>query len=160
MAIRRIEPLMLNNKLAVVRINNLIDRVDGDVSSPDSGIVDVGISDGTIILDSGTVILHTAVGYGGKHIVVKVAESGVVLVRGVVGETIDCNEEILLSSYQAIEMVSDGINWWIMGSYIPIKDAEIIELLQTLVRLNRINNIHMGQVTDTEIDEGELEDED
>ena len=50
MAIRRIEPLMLNNKLAVVRINNLIDRVDGDVSSPDSGIVDVGISDGTIIL--------------------------------------------------------------------------------------------------------------
>ena len=57
-------------------------------------------------------------------------------------------------------MVSDGINWWIMGSYIPIKDAEIIELLQTLVRLNRINNIHMGQVTDTEIDEGELEDED
>ena len=104
--------------------------------------------------------MHTAVGYGGKHIVVKVAESGIVLVRGVVGETIDGNEEILLSSYQAIEMVSDGINWWIMGSYIPIKDAEIIELLQTLVRLNRINNIHMGQVTDTEIDEGELEDED
>tara|TARA_R110000751_G_scaffold53987_5_gene116431 strand:+ start:83 stop:577 length:495 start_codon:yes stop_codon:yes gene_type:complete len=157
---RRMTPLMLSNKRAVIRINSLIDRVDGDVSSTEDLSIDVSASDGIIIIDKGLVNLHTAVGYEGKHIAVKVAGTGSVTIKAADGETIDDNADILLSHYQSIEIVSDNINWWIMGSYIPIKDAQIIELLQTLVRLNRISNIHMAQVTDIEIEEEEFKDED
>jgi hypothetical protein len=110
----RIEPLMLNNKLAVVRINNLIDSVAGDVSTPGSGSTTLKGTDGVALADGGTVVLHTAVGYANKRIIIK-ATNGMVTVKSDGQETIDtCSGDTHIPRFHAIELLSDGSNWWII----------------------------------------------
>lgn len=110
---KRIEPLMLNNKLAIVRINQLIDRVDGDISSPD-GTVELEVGDGTVFSDGDTVILHTAVGNAGKRILIK-STGETVTVRPKNNEGIDgYSGETRVPHLHCMEIMSDGMNWWVI----------------------------------------------
>jgi hypothetical protein len=105
---------MLNNKLAVVRINNLIDNLAGDISTPGSGSTELGTTDGVALVEGGTVVLHTAVGHPNKRVIIK-STNGVVTVRTVLSETIDkCSGDIHVPYLHAIELLSDGSNWWII----------------------------------------------
>jgi len=101
-AILKIEPLMLNNKLAVERINKLMDSVAGDIQEP-IGSYDI----------SGNVNIHTAVGYEDKRVIVK-STLGRVYIRPKPGETIDKKDFIYLSKHDSLEIISDNSNWWII----------------------------------------------
>jgi hypothetical protein len=147
----RIEPLMLNNKLAVVRINNLINATAGDISAPSSGYTLLG-TDGSAFINSGTINLHTAVDYASKRVVVK-STGGVVKVKAESGETIDGHSEIVITSLQAIEIISDGTEWWIMGSYTLGEDQKIVLLLQRIEDLIAKLIVHMEVITDEEIED-------
>jgi hypothetical protein len=112
---RRMTPLMLSNKRAVIRINNLINEVSGDIStgSP-GGSYDVEVEDGVLLVDGGTVNLHTASGNSSKRVIIKATE-GMVTVTTYQQETIDgCAGDMFVPHLHAIELLSDGSNWWII----------------------------------------------
>ena len=158
--IKRIEPLMINNKLAVVRINNLIDAVAGDITTPVGGDeTTLGGTVGVAIINGGTLNLHTAVGYANKRVVVK-ATGNPVAVKAEDGEFIDNEASVAISGLDAIELISDNENWWIMSSHALINDAKIIDLLENLVNATRINGLHLEVITDEKFEEGESEDAD
>ena len=112
--IRRIEPLMLNNKLAVVRINALIDAVAGDIPTDSGGLIVLKGTDGNVFVRNGTVQLHTAVGYASKRILVK-STHGLVSVRHPANEKIDnAVGDVVIPHLDALEFISDDANWWII----------------------------------------------
>jgi hypothetical protein len=111
-AILKIEPLMLNNKLAVERINKLMDSVAGDIQEP-IGSYDIKVTDGVVLMDCGNVNVHTAVGYEDKRVIVKSTLGGV-YIQPKPGETIDKKDFIYLSKHDSLEIISDNSNWWII----------------------------------------------
>lgn len=69
-----------------------------------------------IVLVNGTytMTLPTAVGATGKEYIVKNIGTGTVTVDGDGVETIDANATVALSPYEALKIVSDGTEWWIV----------------------------------------------
>ena len=76
------------------------------------------------------------------------------------GEFIDNESSVAISGLDAIELISDNENWWIMSSHALINDARIIDLLENLVNATRINGLHLEVITDEKFEEGESEDAD
>ena len=113
MGLQKLTPTMLNNRLAVVIINELIDSVAGDLATPDTGGYDVLVTDGFILSEVGPINLHTASGNTDKRIIVK-AKKGGFTVYPVKGETIDGRDSVTLTELMALEFISDGSNWWIV----------------------------------------------
>jgi hypothetical protein len=155
MAIRRIEPLMLNHKLAIVRINNLINRIDGDISSP-SGNVTLTNLDGTVFIDSGVIELFAAEGNAGHQVRIK-STGGTVDVVPVGNDSIEGVKKVSIFANDSIVLESDGENWWVMSNYTATRDDEIVELLTKLVTLNSIGVQHLQIINNDEINEDEVD---
>ena len=111
---KRLLPTMLQNKLAVLRVNKLIDSVCGDATATSGGFT-VPTNVGFVKVVAGTVNLHTAVGWNNKEITIKRTGTGTVIVDAASAETIDENLTVSLDEqYIAITVKSDDANWWII----------------------------------------------
>lgn len=61
-----------------------------------------------------TITLHTAVGYSGKTIIIKNNSGGVIFVDTTSGQTMDDDLTVKLFNKEALEVKSNGSNWWIL----------------------------------------------
>jgi hypothetical protein len=111
---KRLLPTMLQNKLAVIRVNKLIDSVCGDATAT-SGVYNVPTTAGFVLATVGTINVHTAVGWKNKEITIKRIGSGTVVVDAASAETIDDELTVsLVEQYVSITIKSDDANWWII----------------------------------------------
>ena len=112
---RRMTPLMLSNKRAVVRINNMIDSVFGDIVSSGTGAYDIKVGDGFLLAHNvGLMTLHTASGNANNGVSVKAVNGGV-LVETKPGQMIDDRSGgFYVKSRNAIHFKADGSNWWVI----------------------------------------------
>lgn len=109
----KIEPLMLNNKLAILRINNLMGNVCGDATAA-SGNFTIPVNVGFVRSSGGTINVHTAIGWKDKQITIKRVGAGTVTVDGASSETIDDALTYgIVQNYDSITIISDNANWWI-----------------------------------------------
>jgi hypothetical protein len=112
---RRMLPQMLSNKRAVIRINNLIDSVAGDISTgTPGGSYDVEVGDGVLLVDGGTVNLHTASGNSDKRVIIKATKSMVTVTTKNQEKVDNCKGNVFIPTLHAIELLSDGSDWWII----------------------------------------------
>jgi hypothetical protein len=61
------------------------------------------------------ITLMSAVGVQGKLLVIKNENDGIVNVISQVGETIDDRTDVLLTKGNSVQLISDGVNWVIIG---------------------------------------------
>jgi hypothetical protein len=149
----KLYPRDMRDTPAKEKINKLIESVAGEISSPD-GSLDITGEMGVAFLSSGTAALHTAVGYENKRVIIKSTGGSItVILDG--SEKIDDVTQVMLSEYEAVELISDGVQWWIMSSHVTIKDTEILEQLKELLLFVKIMIRHMEEITDQNFKEGD-----
>ena len=110
----KLYPRDMRDTPAKEKINKLIESVAGDIASPTTGgSYDIAVGVGVALVASGDANLHTAVGYEDKRVIIKAIVSSV-NVKPISGQKIDDKDCITLLKYYAIEVISDGADWWII----------------------------------------------
>jgi hypothetical protein len=112
---RRMTPLMLSNKRAVVRINQMIDATFGDIVSSGTGAYEVQPGDGLLLsYNKKDFTLFKASGNAYNRVVIK-STDGVVSVKAKPGTKIDNRQgSFTVKHLHAHEFVSDGVNFWVI----------------------------------------------
>jgi hypothetical protein len=111
--LRRMLPLMLSNKLAVKRINNLIDSVWGDTQSPASSYSAL-TTDGVILMTSGTATLYASTGNTSNQVYIKNIGAGSITISPLSGTIEGSASKVLSSQYDGARLFPDGSNWWVL----------------------------------------------
>lgn len=92
----------------------------GGVTFPSTGLTSsytIGVNDYLVDVTGNTVTitLPSSDGINGKNYVVKNSGTGVVTVSTTSGQTIDGSSSKTLNNNDSIEVVSDGVNWNVVG---------------------------------------------
>jgi hypothetical protein len=123
----RIEPLMLNNKLAIVRINLAMDVIDAntsaiavlnarvfqDVQAPASSYTAL-TTDAVLLMTTGTATLYESTGNTANEVYVKNIGTGQVNINATSGTIDGASSVQLTKQYVGVRLYPDGANWYIL----------------------------------------------